>query len=843
MATGPKIFYEFGPFRVDPEKQVLLREDQPVAITPKTFETLLILVRHSREVVSKDALMGELWPDAFVEEANLSQNIFMLRKALGDTPEDRRYIVTLPGKGYRFVAEVREVTQNGGDVVIASRSRSQMVVEQTDTAPGRTLPAPPPKAPPTRRWKYLAAIGAVVGLLVLGTLVFLRQRRPVLGEKDSVLIADFTNTTGDPVFDGTLRQGLAVQLEQSPFLSLISEDRIQQTLRLMGQPPDARLTPEIAREICERTGTAAVLDGSIASLGSQYVLGLRARNCRTGEVLAEEQVQAERKEDVLKALSQAATKFRTRLGESLTTVEQHDTPLEDATTSSLEALKAYSTARKVKFLAAGYASAVPLLKHAVEIDPNFAMAYAFLGRTYGDIGEFALSAENTSKAYQLRNHTSERERFFIDVTYHRQVTGNLQKAHQTLESWAETYPRDRDAHGLLSGFTSQGTGKYQEAIEEGKEAIGLDPDFVPGYANVASAYIYLGRPTEAEKILQQASERKLEIPDYIMLRYYIAYLKGDKAGMEREAALGEAHSGAEDWMLHAESLTLARSGQLQRARGMSRRAVDLAQQAGQRERAALFETGAAVWEALCGNLSAAKQKAREALELSKGRDVEYGTAFALAVAGDSSQAQTLANDLEKRFAEDTSVQLSYLPTLRALLALNHGEPSQAIEVLQTAVPYELAVPGIDYYFFFGGLYPAYVRGEAYLAAHHGTEAAAEFQKILDHPGIVFSDPIGLSRISAWPEPTLCRQRTRWAQTQMPRASGHSPRTKPFSPSGKTPTPTFRSWNKPKPNTPSYSSCQPPHSQPSFGIAVSRLSRRETILCTGPSQRSHTPLHQ
>ena len=413
-----------------------------------------------------------------------------------------------------------------------------------------------------------------------------------------------------------------------------------------------------------------------------------------------------------------------------------------ATTSSLEALKAYSTARKVKFLPAGYASAVPLLKHAIEIDPNFAMAYAFLGRTYGDIGEFALSAENTNKAYQLRNHTSERERFFIDVTYHRQVTGNLEKAHQTLELWAETYPRDTGAHGLLSGFTSQGSGKYQEAIEEGKKAIGLDPDFVPAYANVASAYLYLDRPVEAEQMLQQASERKLEIPDYILFRYYIAFLKGDKAGMEREAAVGEAHPGAEDWMLHAESLTSARSGQLQRARGMSRRAVDLAQQAGQRERAAVFETATAVWEALLGNLSAAREKASEALELSKGRDAEYGAAFALALANDSSRSQALANDLENRFPEDTSVQFSYLPTLRALFALNRGNPSHAIELLQIAAPYELAVPGIDYYFFFGGLYPAYVRGEAYLAAHQGAKASAEFKKILDHPGIVLSDPIG-----------------------------------------------------------------------------------------------------
>ena len=742
MATGPKVLYEFGPFRVDPEKQVLLRDNQPVAITSKTFETLLILVRHSREVVSKDELMSELWPDAFVEEANLSQNIFMLRKALGDTPEDRRYIVTLPGKGYRFVAEVREVTEGAEDVIIASRSRSQMVVEQTDTALCETLPTLWARAQPRFRWKYMVAIGAVVVLLALGTVFFLHRRQPVLGEKDSVLIADFANTTGDPVFDGTLRQGLAVQLEQSPFLSLVSDERIQRTLELMGQPPDAQLTLKLAREVCERIASAAVVEGSIASMGSQYVLGLRAIDCSTGSILADEQRQAATKEDVLNVLSQMARELRSRVGESLTTVEKHDTPLEDATTSSLEALKAYSTARRVKFLPAGYASAVPLLKHAVEIDPNFAMAYAFLGRTYGDIGEFALSAENTSKAYQLRNLTSERERFFIDATYHRQVTGNLEKGHQALELWAVTYPRDRDAHGLLSGFTSQGAGKYQEAIEEGNEAIGLDPDFVPGYANVASAYIYLSRPTEAEKILQRASERKLEIPDYIMLRYYIAYLKGDKVGMEREAALGEAHPGAQDWMLHAESLILARSGQLQRASEMSHRAIDLAQQAGQRERAAVFETGVAVWEAVCGNLPAAKQKATEALELSKGREVEYGTAFALAVAGDSSQAETLANDLEKRFPEDTSVRFSYLPTLRALLALNHGEPSHAIEVLQTVVPYELAVPGIDYYFFFGGLYPAYVRGEAYLAAHQGAEAAAEFQKILDHPGIVLSDPIG-----------------------------------------------------------------------------------------------------
>jgi serine/threonine protein kinase/tetratricopeptide (TPR) repeat protein len=590
------------------------------------------------------------------------------------------------------------------------------------------------------RWMVLVSAVVALAALAAGS-YFYFHRPPKLTDKDTIILADFTNTTGDPVFDGTLRQGLAVQLEQSPFLSLVSDERIERTMGLMGQPHNAQLTPGIAREVCERTASAAVLEGSIANLGSQYVLGLGAIDCRTGSSLAKEQGQAARKEDVLDVLSQIASRFRSRVGESLPTVEKHDTPLADATTPSLEALKAYSAARRVSF-AAGYAASVPLLERAIEIDPKFAMAHAFLGRIYGDIGESVLSAESTSKAYQLRDHTSERERFFITATYDRQVTGNLEKSHQTFVSWVQTYPRDAEAHAYFSGFTSIGRGKYQESIEEGKKAISLDPDFVPAYANVAYSYINLDRPEEAEDILRQASERKLETADYEILRYYIAFLKGDKAGMEKEAALGLGKSEAEDWMLHVEALSLARSGQLQLARGMSRRAVDLAQQSGQRERAAVFETGAAVWEAFVGNVAVARQKARDALNLSKGRDVEYGAAFALALVGDSSSSQALAKDLESRFPEDTSVRFSYMPTLRALLALNRGDPVHAIDLLQSAAPYELAAPGIDYYFFFGGLYPAYVRGEAYLAESRGTDAAAEFQKILDHRGIVVSDPIG-----------------------------------------------------------------------------------------------------
>ena len=588
------------------------------------------------------------------------------------------------------------------------------------------------------RWMVVPAAVAVVVVSVAGYFHF--HRTPKLTDKDTIVLADFTNTTGDPVFDGTLRQGMAVQLEQSPFLSLIPEERMRQVLKLMSKPADARLTPEIAREICERTASAAVLDGSIASLGSRYVLGLRAKDCRTGDVFAEEQVQAARKEDVLNALGQIARKFRARVGESLTTVKDHDTPLAEATTPSLEALKAYSAAWKVQSTA-GSAAVVPLFKRAIEIDPKFALAYAALGRMYGDIGEFDLSAESTSKAFQLRDRISDREKFFITAAYDLQVTGNLEKAQQTCQLWAQTYPREMTPHAFLSGIIYPAFGRYESAFEESENAIKLDQDFAYAYAILGFDNQYLDRLREAETALQRASERKLELPDFLIQQYDIAFLKGDKAGMERAVALGQRESGAEDEIADHEAFVLAYSGQLEQAKGMARHAADLAQQAEQQERAAQFEAGTALWEGFFGNAVAARLSAVAALDLSKDRDVEYGTAVALALAQDS-QSQALANSLGTRFPEDTSVRFSYMPTLRALLALNHGEPSKAIELLQVAAPYELGAPRSSMHAFFGALYPVYVRGVAYLAARQGREAAAEFQKILDHRGIVVSDPIG-----------------------------------------------------------------------------------------------------
>ena len=630
----------------------------------------------------------------------------------------------------------------------------QAELDVTAASPAKALEAKPAQGSASRVSRWVATprrariavalslfLIAVVGALALLILGVHGHRALALTEKDTLVLADFTNTTGDPVFDGTLRQGLAIQLEQSPFLSLVPEDRIRRTLRLMGQPPDAPLIPQRAREICARIASAAVLEGSIASLGSQYVLGLSAKTCDSGQVLDEEQVQAPRKEEVLNALSQIASRFRTRVGESLSTIEKHDVPLYEATTPSLEALKAYTAGMRASFTI-GFAGAVPLLKRAVEIDPHFAMAYAALGLMYSNLGESVLAIESTHRAYELRDHTTDRERFFITTLYHRNATGNLEKAQQTLEAWAQTYPRDRDAHGLMSGFASQSMGQYEKSLKEAKTALEIDPDFSPGLINIAFDYLYLDRPSEAEETARQAFERKFEVPEFMLLKFYLAFLKGDHAGMDQAVAQAKGKPGAEDWMAHSEALVEARSGHLRAAAETSRHAMDLAQRAGEQERAATYEAGKAVWQGLYGIAPAAKQGAVAALELSRGRDVEYGAAFALALAGDFPRAQALARDLEKRFPEDTSVQFNYLPALRALFALNGRKPQVAIELLQVAAPYDYAVPAIDFNAFFGGFYPVYLRGEAYLAVREHAKAAAEFQKILDHRGIVLADPVG-----------------------------------------------------------------------------------------------------
>jgi serine/threonine protein kinase/tetratricopeptide (TPR) repeat protein len=596
-----------------------------------------------------------------------------------------------------------------------------------------------------------AALGTAAGLafVVLGLVTVWSllhgssPPKPRLTEKGTIVLADFANATGDPAFDGRLRQIVAAQLGNSPYLTLLSDARIGETLRLMVRAPDAKLTPDVASEICERTGSAAVVEGSITGLGSEYMLNLRARNCRTGDVLDEEQASAAKKADVINALGQMVKRFNIRIG-SLPSVEKEPSLPAEATTQSLEAWKSYSAAMKAEQSGAQTAEAIPLLKRAIEIDPQFAMAYANLGRAYASLGESELGAQNIAKAYELRDRVSDQENYFITFNYHRQVTRNLELARQTLESWAQKYPRDLEPHGFLAAFTTQGSGHYEKAAEEGLKAIELDPNYSIGYENVAFAYIYLNRLSEAEAVLRKASELKIEVIEFSLCRYFIAFLRNDQAAMEREVTQRQAKLEAQGWFEHQEALTLAYQGRLKEAARLSDRAVILSRQAGLRERAAQFEGARAAWNALLGARTEAEGSAATALSLYRSRDADYGPAFALALLHESAQAHKIEVDLEKRYPEDTSVQFSYLPALKALEGLNHGDPAKALEMTQVATPYDLAVPGTAFYSgaFFGALYPVYVRGLAYSRMGRHREAAAEFQKILDHPSIMLNDPMG-----------------------------------------------------------------------------------------------------
>jgi eukaryotic-like serine/threonine-protein kinase len=586
-------------------------------------------------------------------------------------------------------------------------------------------------------WKVLVSAALLVAALAAGT-YFYFHRTPKLTDKDTIVLADFTNTTGDTVFDGTLRQGLSVQLEQSPFLSIISDQQIGQTLELMGQPGDTKLTPSIARELCLRTASAAVLEGSIAQIGTQYLLTLKALNCSTGESLASTEAQASDKNHVLDALGNTASEIRNKLGESLNTVRRFDTPLDQATTPSLEALKAFSLGHKIMF-SKGASAAVPYFKLAIQRDPKFAIAYAWLGRSYRDLDENASAADYSRKAYELRSPASEAERYFITANFDIVATGNLLKAKETCELWAQAYPRNPTARTFLAGPIYPTFGQYENAVEEGSEAVRLSPDSPVPYFILGFAYTNLNQLNEAKATYAQALGRKLDHAYIHSDLYLIAFLQNDAAAMAQQAAWSTGKLGAENNMLASRADTIAYSGRLREARELSRQAMDSAGRADLKEAAATYAARLDLREALFGNLDVSRRNAAVAMQRSTDQGVQFSAALALAYAGDDRQARELADDLAKRFPEDTIVQYNFLPTLRAKLALNKGDVSEAIRSLAPAAPYELGRSGN---YLWTALYPIYMRGEGYLSTHQGKEAAAEFQKILDHRGIVLNSPIG-----------------------------------------------------------------------------------------------------
>jgi serine/threonine protein kinase/tetratricopeptide (TPR) repeat protein len=578
-------------------------------------------------------------------------------------------------------------------------------------------------------WRTAIAV-LLAGMLVAGVSYYrLHQTKP-LTDKDTIVLSDFDNKTGDPVFDDTLKQGLSVQLEQSPFLALLSDRRVNETLKLMGRPSGDRLTTEVTQEVCQRTDSKAIVTGSIAGLGNLYVIGLKAVNCNTGDVLAEAQEQAAGQEAVLKALDAATVRLRSELGESLSSVQKYATPVEEATTPSLEALKAYSLGIKTSYTKGGIAS-LPFFKRAVELDPNFAMAYDWMSTAYRDLNEVGRAAENIRNAYDLREKVSERERWTIEANYYLIATGELEKAAQTVELWQRTYPRDGSPYRKL-GFISVVLGNWEKALEEFREAVRLEPNNASNYLNLGLAYTALNRLDEAEAVYKQAEERKLEGDFVLQWRYYLAFLKDDAAQMAQWAAAAMGKPGAEDLLLATQADTEGWYGKLRNAHELTGRAMDSAQRNDAKETAAEYQAVGALREVEAGNREQARVEVKAALKLAPNRDVRAIAALALARAGDSAGAARLAAELDKTFPLDTQVQRYWLPTIRAGVALERKDPNKAIELLKVAGPVELGFSTNLTIF----MCPVYLRGEAYLMLHDGNRAAAEFQKFIDHRGMV-----------------------------------------------------------------------------------------------------------
>jgi serine/threonine protein kinase/tetratricopeptide (TPR) repeat protein len=603
-------------------------------------------------------------------------------------------------------------------------------------------PAPIPSPGSNRRWKVLVPVSVVVVAGLIATGFYLRTRPEAnsskvapLTEKDTVVLADFDNRTGDTIFDDSLKQALGVQLAQSPFLNILSDRKVEETLRLMGRAPNQHITRDIAQELCLRTGSKAFLLGSISNLGGQYVVGVDAINCSNGDALAKQEEEAASKQEVLKAVGRVAAGLRKTLGESLASVQKFEVPVE-ATTASLEALKAFSMG-VMTTRTKGDAAAIPFYKRALELDPNFAAAYASLGLSYSNLNQANMAAENLKKAYALRERVSEREKYRISSMYYTGVTGELEEATQVYELWSKSYPNDAVPVGNLGDLASK-LGQYDKAIARTQDALRIDANVVVSYANLAAFYLAINRPADAKKTLLQAQDRKLD-GDYLHQEfYYQAFLAGDAAEMEKQVDWASGKPGAEDLLLSFQSDTEAYYGRLKNARVYTRRAIGSAVRADSKETAAMWQANAALREAEFGNAVGARQDVAEALSISPGRDVKLFAALAYARIGDSARAKPLIAELERNYPSDTLMKVYWLPTLKGALELSANNPGQALVYLEAALPYEFGQPP---QLQVGTMYPVYLRGTADLALRNGVGAATEFQKFLDHRGVVLNFPL------------------------------------------------------------------------------------------------------
>ncbi len=703
----------FGSFEVDLQEGKLTKGGIRIRLQEQPLRILVLLLERPGQLVTREEIRQKLWSqDTFVEfDDALNTAVGKLRAALNDSADNPRFLETVPRRGYRFVAPVA------------------------------WTPEPPVMAPtksPVPQHKYLylwLAAAVIVATAALGGYRHFRRPGFQITLKDTIVLADFANTTGDAVFDDTLKTALNVSLRQSPFLNVLPDSEVAKTLQQMTRPASTKLTPEVARELCQRAGSKAYLAGSIGSLASEYVLGLKAVNCQIGDTLAEEQVTAPSKEKVLDALGEAASKLRGELGESLATVQKFDVPLERATTSSLEALKALSLGKKASD-EQGAAAGLPYDQRAIELDPNFAMAYRAVGIDYASLSELGRANEYFTKAFQLREHASEREKLTIAAEYYSYATGELDKAAQTFQEEIESYPRE-DAAYVNLGLVYALEGQLEKAAEITRQAVRLTPDAVSEYEDLANYALALQRFDEARQMIHEAQARKLD--DYLLrnIVYALGFLTSDSAEMAEQQRWFAGKPEFENVGLALASDTEAYGGHLAKARELTQRAVTSAIRADSKENGAVWRANAALLQAAYGDVAGARQSAAEALRLAPAsRGVESEAALAFAMAGDKTRAESLAQDLGKRFPLDTQMQSLWLPTIQAQLALDKKNPALALNTLQAASPIELGY--VPFVMNISCLYHVYVRGEAYLAAGQGSAAAAEFQKVLDHNGIVWN---------------------------------------------------------------------------------------------------------
>jgi DNA-binding winged helix-turn-helix (wHTH) protein/tetratricopeptide (TPR) repeat protein len=735
--------FQFGKFQIDARARTVRREKAIVTLNSRSFDVLLYLVQNPGRVLAREEILKNVWPDAFVDEHSLAQSISVLRRVLEEKPGDNDYIVTLPGRGYQFVSPITVVPPEGSSVIpdgappSGSASNGVLLQRQTvrtsvitEEKEQQSLPIPRPWESLRRVAPFATAAILLVSVAMLGGNSYWRSHRaPKITGRDTIVVADFDNKTGDPVFDGTLKQALSIQMEQSPFLHVLSNDKAAETLKLMNRQAGDRLSPEVAHEVCIRSNSQALLAGSIAAIGDQYLITLRATNCQNGDTLASAEAEANSRNQILSSLSSVANKLREKLGESGTSVQKFSRPLEQVTTSSLEALQAYTQGIKLED-SSSLDAALPYYKRAIELDPDFAIGYAALSEIYQRLYDAPKQEQNLTKAYQLRDRVSLRERYKIEAQYYNDITGEMEKEIVTLAGWAQSYPDDYEPHEQLSA-TYMLLGKYDKAISEALASNQNRPT-LSSYISLMESLAATNRLNEAKSTFEEARRNNFDGPHLRQLRFFVAFIEGDEAGMNEQDAWAAANPvlGAVQLTLH--SSIEARRGRFVKAREVMRDAEVRAGRAGAKGMVDVMKIVHGPAEADAGNTGVALQSVKEVWTNHKNTDYTSATvALTFALLGKQPEAEKLIDKMNRESPLDTLAQRYTLPTIRAVVALRSNNPAEAIDLLRVTEPYDFATPLMPP----NALYPAYVRGLAYLQLEQGQEAAAEFQKLIDHPEV------------------------------------------------------------------------------------------------------------